>query len=279
MSKFSNLIIFISIFSFSYGNIEITPTIIGGRNATLGQFPYMVSLQAKRHIGRHGCGGGILNQRWIMTAAHCIYNIGPDEAIAMVGTVTLSQGGQIYDLEKLVSHPKFHNGQWRPWFQNNWNDIGLIKTTIPIIFNEFVQPVSINRRRILRTTPGIIAGFGMYFKNITVYPDEMVMSENLQYAEMRILSHFECDIRTNIINFLDETYMAPVIHMKSNICTVEPKGVGICFGDSGSMLLKDGQVVGIAVSGVWLCGNGLPDIFTRVSSFTEWIDSYIYDLN
>ena len=57
-----------------------------------------------------------------MTAAHCIFNINPDQAVAVVGMVTLSQGGQIYDLEKLVTHPEFHNGNWKPWFQNNWNE-------------------------------------------------------------------------------------------------------------------------------------------------------------
>jgi len=45
------------------------------------------------------------------------------------------------------------------------------------------------------------------------------------------------------------------------------------------MLLANGQVVGIAVATMWPCANGLPDIFTRVSSFTDWIDGYIYDLN
>jgi len=45
------------------------------------------------------------------------------------------------------------------------------------------------------------------------------------------------------------------------------------------MLLANGQVVGIVVAGIWSCANALPDIYTRVSSFTDWIDDYIYDLN
>jgi hypothetical protein len=109
--------------------------------------------------------------------------------------------------------------------------IGLIKTAVRIIFNDFVQPVPINRRRIIRTTPGIVAGFGMYFNNITAPPEVIVVSDSLQYAQMRILSHLECDLRANIVNFLDKSFLAPVIHMKSNICTVEPKGVGICYGE------------------------------------------------
>jgi len=56
-----------------------------------------------------------------MTAAHCIYKTRPELAVAVVGSVTLSQGGQFYDLEKVVPHPGFP-GQWRPWFKNNWNE-------------------------------------------------------------------------------------------------------------------------------------------------------------
>ena len=108
--------------------------------------------------------------------------------------------------------------------------IGLIKTQIPIIFNDFVQPIQINRRRILMSTPGVVAGFGAYFTNITAPPEEMIMSENLQFAELRILSHLECDLRVNIVNLIDQSFLAPVIHPKSNICTLEPKGHGICYG-------------------------------------------------
>jgi secreted trypsin-like serine protease len=52
MSKFTALILSLAISSYSCENVEISPTIVGGRNATLGQFPYMVSLQGKATPGR-----------------------------------------------------------------------------------------------------------------------------------------------------------------------------------------------------------------------------------
>lgn len=44
--------------------------VVGGKNAEIGQFPHQVSLQ--RSDGSHTCGGSILNERYILTAAHCV---------------------------------------------------------------------------------------------------------------------------------------------------------------------------------------------------------------
>jgi len=47
MLKLTALVLLLTISSYFCEHVEITPTIVGGRNATLGQFPYMVSLRGK----------------------------------------------------------------------------------------------------------------------------------------------------------------------------------------------------------------------------------------
>ena len=49
--------------------------VMGGHNAEVGEFPFIVSLQVKdaeHSKKRHLCGGSILNERWILTAGHCV---------------------------------------------------------------------------------------------------------------------------------------------------------------------------------------------------------------
>jgi secreted trypsin-like serine protease len=49
---------------------EISTFIVGGQNASVGQFPHMVSLLyfiPELNVYNPGCGGGTLNRRWILS--------------------------------------------------------------------------------------------------------------------------------------------------------------------------------------------------------------------
>lgn len=50
---------------------DATEFIIGGSDARMGQFPHMASIRYETAPGssqtRHGCGGGVINSRWVLT--------------------------------------------------------------------------------------------------------------------------------------------------------------------------------------------------------------------
>lgn len=95
---------------------------LNGRNVNIAEYPYQVSLQLARN-GMHLCGGGILSDRWILTAAQCTQGAEsmPENVDVVVGTSDLANGGLRYKLEQIVNHPRFN-------WARRLNDISMLKT-------------------------------------------------------------------------------------------------------------------------------------------------------
>jgi secreted trypsin-like serine protease len=95
---------------------EIDPFVVGGVNALPGEFPYTVSLQwVILGASTHVCGGTILNNIWILTAAHCITEIpsrGRLEVLA--GLHTQNNPGEAsrigVDMSRSILHPDWVSG-------------------------------------------------------------------------------------------------------------------------------------------------------------------------
>lgn len=77
--------------------------IVGGEEAEDNFAPYQVSLQTS--FG-HNCGGSIISDRWVLTAAHCIYGYGVNQYQIRMGTNDYRSGGVVHLTEKLIPHWK-----------------------------------------------------------------------------------------------------------------------------------------------------------------------------
>jgi secreted trypsin-like serine protease len=77
--------------------------IVGGEKIKPGEFPWMVSLQ---YNGQHYCAGTLINNKWVVTAAHCVDSNAPYPAKVALGVYNLSKmdGTERYFTMKKVNN-------------------------------------------------------------------------------------------------------------------------------------------------------------------------------
>ncbi|XP_070566764.1 transmembrane protease serine 9-like isoform X2 [Ptychodera flava] len=115
------------------------PRIVGGANAVLGMWPWQVSLYKS---GGHYCGGVLLNNRWIITAAHCVYDDRTEQLVDIntmfvrIGIVSLGSKSPTEFRSKLdlvETHPRFQ-GNFLRW------DYAMLRMTSQVRFDDYVRP-------------------------------------------------------------------------------------------------------------------------------------------
>src|SRR5262245_16871774 len=104
---------------------EIKPfnrRIVGGEKTDIRQHPWQVALQFK---GTFFCGGSIIAQRWVLTAAHCFRapTRGADWRVK-AGATNHQTSGAWAEVERVIVHEKYNATTFE-------NDIALIKLKAP----------------------------------------------------------------------------------------------------------------------------------------------------
>ena len=231
--------------------------IVGGQEAVPGSWPWMVSLRKETSPL---CGGSLLSERWIVSAAHCfIMDSNPDHWNADLGRYFLLNGSvQSIQVEQIILHPKFNVGSVD-------FDIALLKLRKEASLSQSVQTVCLPETR-TQLIPGkkcVILGWG----NTLNTGNEGVLKQ----AIVPIVDKVTCN--KDYENIITDQM----------ICAGYPDGgVDSCDGDSGGPLVcKDGDkflLYGITSWGENCAMPNKPGVYTNIVNFVEWIKIYIYNI-
>ncbi|XP_055705680.1 chymotrypsin-2-like [Phlebotomus papatasi] len=220
--------------------------IVGGQNAAAGQFPHTVSLRSVANS--HFCGAFIVNNRWVVSAAHCTINRTPGNTRIIVGALQLSSGGTNMATARIENHPNYNGNTLA-------NDICALQTSANIGFSNTVQPMAMGSNHVGGGVGATAAGWGRIGTNLP-------LANTLQWLNVQTLTNADCRARHNIIN-------RQFVH-DNTICTFTRQGEGMCNGDSGSALFVGNTAIGVVSWGI-PCAQGFPDNFARVSSHRNWL--------
>ncbi|XP_044217800.1 serine protease 57-like [Thunnus albacares] len=217
--------------------------IVGGRDAAPHSRPYMASLQFR---GRHNCGGVLVREDFVLTAAHCQI---PRPYTVVVGADSLSANEstkQEFTAVRSIPHPSYDGHE---------NDIMLLKLNRRARLTTAVRLISLKRGPVRRTSRCITTGWGDIGDNNT-------LPSKLQEVNVTILQQRACRRRWGLV---------PIT--RTMICGTGARVFqGFCSGDSGGPLVCDGETAGVVSFSGQRCGDPrTPDVYTRISSFREWI--------
>jgi secreted trypsin-like serine protease len=241
--------------------------IVGGQNAQPGQFPWQISLQFKSgQQFSHGCGGSILNSRWIVTAGHCVQGVTKKSLRVVAGEHNrgVNEGvEQTFSIATIVRHPQYNSATLE-------NDIALLELSAPIILSSARRTAAIPLFTPADSAAGLdapgtlatISGWGTTSESGS-------LPANLKFAQVPVVS--DADARA--------AYGAGEIADSMLGAGFDQGGVDTCQGDSGGPLVLQTpsgfKLAGLTSWGIGCAREGLPGIYTEVSAFNSFILSNI----
>jgi len=230
--------------------------IVGGSEAEPHSYPWMAALFVD---GSWFCGGSLISDEWVLTAAHCAKDA--SEMVVMLGAHNVREEQEEGRIEltttDFFTHPDYNTFTLH-------NDLALVHLPRKVEFTDTIRPVCLPAHsesgEKFDHLPAVASGWGK--------PTDSAESIS---PELRFV---DTDTITNLICALE----FPANVWKNIICISGKNGKSTCNGDSGGPLhlVNDGvhKQIGITSFGSGLgCELGFHAAFTRPASYLEWIET------
>jgi trypsin len=226
--------------------------IVGGEQTDIKHHPWQVALT----IGGALCGGSIIAQRWLLTAAHCVTPTPKlSEVRAKANATDYTRGGVWTGIERIVVHENYNPSTFE-------NDLALIKLKSPTAGR--VIPLASPSLAVPSGRPLEVTGWGVTAE-VSTSPSATLRKARVPYVDNEL-----CNAATAYNGIIKP----------GMICAgAREGGIDACQGDSGGPLVwrtSDGPIlVGVGSFGEGCARKLKYGVYTRVSAYRNWIDPII----
>lgn len=238
--------------------------IVDGKETGMNEYPFMVVLRQATN-GEQFCGGTILTQWHVLTAAHCTDGKAPQSMVITAGAHNLKnweRNSAHHTLSAIVSHGNYDKTLIT-------NDIAMLIVEQPFSFSRVIGPACLPRFRIdLQGQQVKGLGWGLT-------QDKGVLSDVLREVDLHVISMEKCQALWRMAG--QPIFALP--QEATNICT-DHQTKDTCQGDSGGPKLwlnpnnNRYTLVGLISYGSD-CGGPLPGVNTDVGAYLDWINYVI----
>ncbi|WP_369411322.1 S1 family serine peptidase [Deinococcus betulae] len=231
----------------------LTPQVIGGTPSATGARPYQVALLSG---GRQFCGGTLISDQWVLTAAHCVSGTSVTSISVRAGSLSATSGGQLKTVASGRVHPSYTD-------VTRGYDVAVLRVASPFTLGSTVSPAALPTPAFAASAAAVgtiqtISGWGM-----TVGGNSGSASTVLREANLPVISNGSCGSQ------LGQTIPNGMICGDKN-----SQGQTGCHGDSGGPFasVRNGKyfVFGVVSWGTpSVCNKATA--FARVSEYQPWI--------
>nr|XP_022919450.1 atrial natriuretic peptide-converting enzyme-like [Onthophagus taurus] len=220
------------------------------------------------------CGGTLISEKIVLTAAHCVWKKSPEDILAVLGKYKVDlainePNSQQRNIEKIILHPNYYDIE-----TNYASDISILYLKTFVNINEFIKPICIDwfnrfhKNVFDKNLMGTVVGMGL--------TENDTFASHLLATNLPIVTVKDCMIneKKDFHKYITST----------TFCAGFLNGTGVCNGDSGGGLaiFNDGKwflegLVSISPrkSGKAVCDTNKYTIFTKISSFLDWIKEVV----
>ncbi|XP_074506045.1 coagulation factor X isoform X1 [Sebastes fasciatus] len=233
--------------------LGVTGRIIGGVLEKPGGSPWQVLIH--RSDGYGFCGGTLVSDRWVVSAAHCLEETADHVTIGDYDKLRPDPGEQLIKVQKVFVHPHFHSFTFD-------SDIALLYLARPVVRSPTAVPACLpdphlSSYLLQEENRGMVTGWGL-----TRYMGRS--SRFLRKVTLPVVSYRDCTASTVQV-ITDNMFCAGYLDV----------GMDACSGDSGGPFVVNYRgtwfLTGVVSWGEKCAAKGKYGVYTRLGNFLNWI--------
>ncbi|XP_023252026.1 coagulation factor VII-like [Seriola lalandi dorsalis] len=234
-------------------NDRVTTRIVGGVLEKPGGSPWQVLIH--RSDGYGFCGGTLVSDRWVVSAAHCFEESADHVTIGNYDKRRPDQGEQLIKIQRVFVHPHFHSFTFD-------SDIALVYLAQPVLRGPTAVPACLpdahlSKYLLKEDNRGVVTGWGL-----TRFMGRS--SRFLRKVALPVVSYKDCTASTEQV-ITDNMFCAGYLETSMDACS----------GDSGGPFMVSYRgtwfLTGIISWGEKCAAKGKYGVYTRLGNFLNWI--------
>ncbi|XP_041850159.1 coagulation factor VII [Melanotaenia boesemani] len=233
--------------------VGFTPRIVGGHLERRGGSPWQVLIH--RSDGFGFCGGTLVSDRWVVSAAHCFEESADYVTIGDLDKQRPDPGEQLIKIQEVILHPHFHSFTFD-------SDIALLYLTQPVLRGPTAAPACLPDAHLSKyllkdENRGVVSGWGA--------TEHLGLSSRfLKKVTLPVVSYQACTTTIEQV-ITDNMFCAGYLDMSLDACS----------GDSGGPFVVHYRgtwfLTGVVSWGEGCAALGKLGVYTRLGNFLNWI--------